>query len=79
MLDCPAPVACIVAKAWDEQCEKVLEVTLEENLQLIEESVAYLIENGKDVIVERRTFLRRIQRQSRIRFKMLKDGGKRWS
>ena len=56
MLDCPAPVACIVAKAWDEQCEKVLEVTLEENLQLIEESVAYLIENGKDVIVDAEHF-----------------------
>ena len=46
----------IVAKAWDEQCEKVLEVTLEENLQLIEESVAYLIENGKDVIVDAEHF-----------------------
>ena len=40
----------------DEQCEKVLEVTLEENLQLIEESVAYLIENGKDVIVDAEHF-----------------------
>ena len=56
MLDCPAPVACIVAKAWDEQCEKVLEVTLEENLELIEESVTYLIKNGKDVIVDAEHF-----------------------
>ena len=56
MLDCPAPIACIVAKAWDEQCEKVLEVTLEENLELIEESVAYLIKNGKDVIVDAEHF-----------------------
>ena len=56
MLDCPALVACIVAKAWDEQCEKVLEVTLEENLELIEESVTYLIKNGKDVIVDAEHF-----------------------
>jgi len=56
MIACPAPIACIVAKAWDEQCEKVLEVTLEENLQLIEESVSYLIKNGKEVIVDAEHF-----------------------
>ena len=27
LVDCPAPCACIVAKAWDEQCVRVLSVT----------------------------------------------------
>ena len=29
LVECPAPCACIVAKAWGEQCERVLGVSFE--------------------------------------------------
>ena len=52
LVDCPAPCACIVAKAWDEQCVRVLSVTPEENLEMIADSVAHLVARGKEVIVD---------------------------
>ena len=52
LAECPAPCACVVAKAWDEQCERVLGVTLEENVRMIAESVAFLVRAGKEVIVD---------------------------
>ena len=52
LTDCLAPCVCIVAKAWDEQCEKVLGVSPEENIAMIEESVAHLVAAGKEVMVD---------------------------
>ena len=43
-------------KAWGEQCERVLGVSLEENLEMIRESVAYLVANGKEVLVDAEHF-----------------------
>ena len=48
----PAPCVCVVAKAWEEQCEKVLGVDGDENLAMVAESVAFLRRNGKEVIVD---------------------------
>lgn len=56
LVECPAPAVCIVAKAWGEQCERVLGVSLEENLVMIEESVAFLVEAGKEVLVDAEHF-----------------------
>ena len=47
----------VVAKAWDEQCERVLGVTLEENVRMIAESVA-LVRAGKEVVVDCEHFRR---------------------
>ena len=77
-VDCPA-LCGIVAKAWDEQCEKVLEVTLEENLELIEESVTYLIKNGKDVIVDAEHFYDGYNANPEYALQCFEDGSKRWS
>ena len=52
LVDCPAPCVCVVAKAWEEQCEKVLGVDGDENLAMVVESVAFLRRNGKEVIVD---------------------------
>ena len=52
LVDCPAPCVCVVAKAWEEQCEKVLGVDGDENLAMVAESVAFLRRNGKEVIVD---------------------------
>ena len=52
LVACPAPCVCVVAKAWEEQCEKVLGVDAAENLAMVAESVAFLKRNRKEVIVD---------------------------
>jgi len=52
LVACPAPCVCVVAKAWEEQCEKVLGVDAAENLAMVAESVAFLKQNSKEVIVD---------------------------
>ncbi|TCJ20670.1 citramalate synthase [Rubrobacter taiwanensis] len=47
-----APVACIVAKSWDFHVERVLRVSPEENLKSVRDTVAYLVEAGKEVIFD---------------------------
>ncbi|MCA1740625.1 MAG: citramalate synthase, partial [Actinobacteria bacterium] len=47
-----APVACIVAKSWRLHVEKVLRTTPEENLRSISDTVAYLANNGKEVLFD---------------------------
>jgi 2-isopropylmalate synthase len=53
---CFAPVATIVGKTWDLHLEKVLRVGREENLRLIEESVAFLVARGKTVVYDAEHF-----------------------
>lgn len=43
---------CIFGKAWDFHVTDVLRITKEENISLIRDSVAYLVENGKRVIFD---------------------------
>jgi len=52
LLQCGAEVICIVAKAWNEQVEQVLEATLEQNLEMIHETVEYLVGEGREVMVD---------------------------
>ena len=41
LVACGAPVIAVVAKTWDLQVTRVLETTLEENLRMISDSVAF--------------------------------------
>jgi len=47
-----APCICLVAKAWNEQVEHVLEATLEQNLTMISDTVEYLVAEGREVMVD---------------------------
>jgi len=49
LANCFCPVAAVVGKTWDLHLEKVLRVTREENLRIIEDSVAFLVAQGKEV------------------------------
>jgi len=51
-----APVITIVGKTWDLHIEKVTRVSREENLRMIEESVAFLVRQGKEVIYDAEHF-----------------------
>lgn len=47
-----APVITIVGKTWDLHVTEVLNVSLEENLAMIRDSVAYAVSEGREVIYD---------------------------
>jgi 2-isopropylmalate synthase len=51
-----APVCTVVGKTWDFHVTQVLNVSLEENLAMIRESVAFLVESGREVIYDAEHF-----------------------
>jgi len=53
---CFAPVCTIVGKTWGLHLEKVTRVSREENLTMIEESVAFLAGEGKEVVYDAEHF-----------------------
>lgn len=56
LLDSEGAVVTIFGKSWDLHVREVLEVALEENLQMIEDSVAYLKSRGREVIFDAEHF-----------------------
>jgi len=56
LVECAAPVATIVGKTWELHLEKVLRVPPAENLVIIEESVAFLLREGKEVVYDAEHF-----------------------
>jgi 2-isopropylmalate synthase len=56
LADCFAPVVTLVGKTWSLHLEKVTKVSPEENLSMIEDSVAYLTGVGKRVIYDAEHF-----------------------
>ena len=56
LLDSGASVLTLVGKAWDMQVEQVLETTLEENLNMISDSIALLCRRGRRVFFDAEHF-----------------------
>jgi 2-isopropylmalate synthase len=56
LAECFAPVCTIVGKTWRLHLEKVVRVTADENLELISDSVAFLVDAGKRVIYDAEHF-----------------------
>ena len=52
LLDSEAPTVCIVAKAHSWQVTEILKAELEENLQMITDTVSYLVASGRRVMVD---------------------------
>ena len=50
--DCSAQIISLVGKAWDLHVQKVLEVSATENLNMIADSIRYLIDAGKRVFFD---------------------------
>lgn len=50
MVAAQTPIVTVVAKSWDFHVHNALEVSLEENLRMIEETYRYLVSEGKRVI-----------------------------
>ena len=56
LIDANTDVVTIVGKSWDLHVEDVLETSMEENLSMIGESVAYCKAQGKEVIYDAEHF-----------------------
>jgi 2-isopropylmalate synthase len=56
LLDSEAPICTIFGKTWVLHVTEVLRTTLEENLRMIEESVAYLVSKDRRVIFDAEHF-----------------------
>src|SRR5262249_31812509 len=54
--DCHAPIVPLVGKTWDLHLEKVLHVGRDENLRIIDESIAFLLGQGKRVFYDAEHF-----------------------
>ena len=56
LLDSQAPVLTLVGKTWDLHVTRILETSLEENLAMISDSVAYLRSQGRRVFFDAEHF-----------------------
>ncbi len=56
LLDSAAPIVTLVGKSWDRQVHDVLRTSLDENLLMIEESVAWLVAGGREVCFDAEHF-----------------------
>ncbi|MEK8023958.1 MAG: citramalate synthase [Candidatus Hydrogenedentota bacterium] len=56
LLATKTPVVTIFGKSWDLHVRDALRISLEENLEIIEDSVAYLKKSGKEVIYDAEHF-----------------------
>ncbi len=56
LLSAGTEYVCIFGKTWDFQVTDIIHATLEENLEMIEETVACLVENKKKVVFDAEHF-----------------------
>jgi len=56
LLEVATPVVTIFGKSWQLHVTEILRTTLEENLRIIEDSVRYLLAQGRDVIYDAEHF-----------------------
>ena len=56
LIKCEAPVIALVGKCWDFHVTTALETTLEENLRMISDSIAFLKSQGREVIFDAEHF-----------------------
>ncbi|MDY0340315.1 MAG: citramalate synthase [Coriobacteriia bacterium] len=56
LLDTGCPALCIFGKAWDLHVTETLHATLEENLRMVRDSVAFLVAEGRTVFFDAEHF-----------------------
>ncbi len=81
LAECPAPWCCIFGKAWDFQVTEALSVTLEENLAMVEDSIAFLRSKGKRVIFDAEHFFDGLRYNRRYALDVImaaERGGAEW-
>ncbi len=56
LAECSAEWCCIVGKAWDFQVKEALGIGLDENLDMVQDSIRFLVDSGKHVIFDAEHF-----------------------
>src|SRR4051812_28546808 len=56
LIDADTPVVCIFGKSWTLHVTKVMGIAVEENLAMIGDSVAFLKQQGKEVVYDAEHF-----------------------
>ena len=56
LLEAETPVVTIVGKSWDLHVTEVLETSLEENIEMIRDSIEWLKHNGREVVFDAEHF-----------------------
>jgi 2-isopropylmalate synthase len=56
LIDAGTPAVCIVGKTWPLHVTEVFQVTLEENLAMIADTVSFLKKNGREVLYDAEHF-----------------------
>jgi 2-isopropylmalate synthase len=72
LIDAGTPVVTIVGKTWDLHVTEVLNVSLDENLRMIADSVAYLASEGREVIYDAEHFFDGFRRNPDYAMKTLR-------
>ena len=81
LADSFAPVCTLVGKTWSLHLEKVVKVGAEDNLRMIEESVAFLVRQGKTVVYDAEHFFDAWREDPAYALRCLRaaaDGGASW-
>lgn len=71
LLRAETPTVTVFGKAWDFQATEILQVSLEENLDMISETVAYLVKQGREVIFDAEHFFTGVQQNKEYAFRAL--------
>lgn len=81
LLDAETSVVTIVGKTWDMQATEILGVTLDENVRMIEETIAYLRERGREVVYDAEHFFDGFRANQEYALRTLRaaaNGGATW-
>ena len=62
LLQAETPVVTIVGKSWDFQVTDVLKISLDENLKMVADTIAYLKSKGREVFLTPNIFLTAIRK-----------------
>ncbi|RIJ98815.1 MAG: citramalate synthase, partial [Candidatus Brocadia sp.] len=73
LLMADTPVVAIVGKSWDFQVRNVLKVSLEENLRMVSDTIAYLKSKGKEVFFDAEHFFDGYKKNREYALKVLQE------
>ena len=81
LVACPAEWCCIVGKAWSFQVEEALNTAPDENLDMVEDSIRFLVKSGKHVMFDAEHFFDGYKSDKKYALNVLRaaeSGGAEW-
>lgn len=81
LVNSDAPSICIVGKAWDFQLKHALQISEDENLKIISESISYIAKKDKEAMFDAEHFFDGYKSNKEFSLKIIKtafEAGARW-